>query len=95
MSRVESLEVLYSPKEIKVIQRFDERCAVCHLPFVTVHHILPRSAGKESDSIKNLAPLCAECHLKVHREGAYTWVERLQELVREHARISRRAGREI
>lgn len=94
MPRVESLEVLYSPEEIKVIRRFDERCVICHQPFVTVHHIIPRSAGRESKSIKNLAPLCGGCHLQIHREGAYTWVERLQTAIREQAQSVRRAKKD-
>jgi hypothetical protein len=36
-------------------------CAVCHQPFVEVHHIIPQEDGG-SDDLDNAAPLCARCH---------------------------------
>lgn len=44
----------------------NRRCACCGRPAEHVHHIIPRANTLLRWDIKNLIPLCAECHAKVH-----------------------------
>lgn len=37
------------------------KCAICHAPFVDVHHIVPESENGPND-LENAAALCAKCH---------------------------------
>ena len=57
--------------------------------YIQVHHIVPlsHSPGKrEVDPIKDLTPLCADCHVMLHRRrGELILVEDLQEIIRLHS----------
>lgn len=77
-----------SPKaRRKCIEYYGERCCVCGFGFfakygeigkgfIHVHHLVPLSAiGKEYevDSIKDLRPVCPNCHVIIHRrQPAYS-----------------------
>lgn len=46
-------------KEVRM--KSDVRCAVCHKPFVEIHHIVPQADGGD-DTFLNAVALCAYCH---------------------------------
>lgn len=54
-----------------VLELFRGRCCLNPVHLATeIHHIIPRSiCFGDPDKIENLAPLCTECHDKIHREG--------------------------
>jgi len=47
------------------VLRVEPACRVCGLPATEVDHIVRRAAGG-TDDIRNLMPVCADCHLKRH-----------------------------
>ena len=52
----------FSERTKKIVkQKACFRCAICHNPFVEIHHIIPREEGGH-DTEDNAAPLCAACH---------------------------------
>ena len=76
------MEGEWNDSEAAIIRRFRGRCIICLKRFATLHHIVPRSAGRKSKEagINNLIPLCARCHDQVHRTGTYKWRKRLEAL---------------
>ena len=66
----------------KILEYYSGRCllnpghsAVC------IHEIHPKSQRPATwNTFLNRVPLCAECHDKIHREGAGNWIERLEKL---------------
>lgn len=69
----------------EILAYFSYRCllnpghtAVC------VHEIIPRSQRPKTwMEFKNRVTLCAECHDKIHHDGASNWVEILTRLRKE------------
>lgn len=58
--------------------------------YIEVHHLIPVSqmgAGYAVDPIRDLAPLCANCHAMVHRDDPPLSLETLRELLK-HQRTS-------
>ena len=47
--------------KLEAKRRSHFRCCICRMPFIEVHHIIPKSK-RGGDNIKNAAPLCASCH---------------------------------
>lgn len=45
------------------------RCCICQLPLVVIHHIDENPANNDMD---NLAPLCPNCHAQAHNRGTLT-----------------------
>lgn len=81
------------------VAHYGARCAVCDFDFertygplgsgcVRVHHIVPPAmlvAGYRFDPVRDLRPICANCHYMIHRiEPAYT-IEQLRALLRRQA----------
>jgi len=64
-----------------VLKMFKGRCALNPKhPAEVIHHIIPRSVFfGNPDIIDNLAPLCRECHDKIHREGTKRYREILRQ----------------
>lgn len=46
-------------KEVRM--KSDGKCAICHKPFVEIHHIIPQ-AENGPDTMENAIALCAYCH---------------------------------
>lgn len=48
-----------------------ERCCVCGRPAVEIHHIIHGTKGNKalSEEYGLIAPLCRDCHNKVHHVG--------------------------
>lgn len=80
------------------IEHYGARCAVCDFDFeqaygplgqgcIRVHHIVPPArigAGYKLDAVRDLRPVCANCHYMIHRiEPAYG-IEQLRELLLRH-----------
>lgn len=62
-----------------VLLLFKGRCALNPSHKATViHHIIPRLTIENPHRIENLIPLCAECHVKIHREGTKKYRSILQ-----------------
>ena len=69
----------------EIFRRYDWICVVCRSQrSVVLHHIIYRSKGKRSEAMSNLAPLCIDCHERVHREGAKKWVPILKNRLSEY-----------
>ena len=52
----------------KVIRKEKPTCELCGKPSVHVHHIIPRARGNAVYfNERNLASLCAGCHMGFHR----------------------------
>lgn len=48
---------------------------------IAVHEIIPRSQKPKTwNELSNQVLLCNDCHVRIHREGARNWVERLTKL---------------
>lgn len=45
------------------------RCCVCQLPLIVIHHIDENPSNNEMD---NLAPLCPNCHTQAHSDSKLT-----------------------
>lgn len=45
------------------------RCVCCFGSLTEMHHIIGRRSHLLRWDIKNLVPLCRECHIKVHTKG--------------------------
>lgn len=45
------------------------RCVCCFSGLTEMHHIIGRRSHLLRWDIKNLVPLCRECHIKVHTKG--------------------------
>ena len=65
---------------VEVLKRFQFICCLCYGEAVAVHEIEPRSR-RPTDWWKwdNRAPLCAECHARVHEQGTRKWEQKLRE----------------
>jgi 5-methylcytosine-specific restriction enzyme A len=77
----------------KCIEHYGFSCVVCNFDFektygeigkafIHVHHVLPLSEVQESyvvDPIRDLRPVCANCHAMVHRVSPALSVKNLQE----------------
>ena len=59
------------PEEIKVevIARSNNRCCICQIPFVQLHHI---DGDPSNNSLDNIAPLCPNCHSQAHSNNRLT-----------------------
>jgi hypothetical protein len=59
------------PEGIKaeVLSRSNNRCCVCQVPFVQIHHI---DCDPTNNDMDNLAPLCPNCHSQVHSKSMLT-----------------------
>jgi len=80
----------------RCIEHYGARCAVCDFDFETVygafgrgcmriHHLVPAAQvapGYRLDPVRDLRPVCANCHYMLHRTEPPTSVERLRELLR-------------
>lgn len=61
--------------------------------FVHVHHLVPLAdvGERETDAVRDLVPLCPNCHAMVHQKDPPLSVEDLRELIRQH----RKGGADI
>ena len=60
---------------------FEEKYGELGKAFIHVHHVKPLADIKESyvvDPVKDLIPLCANCHAMVHRASPAISVEQLR-----------------
>ncbi|WP_082221648.1 HNH endonuclease [Herbaspirillum chlorophenolicum] len=83
----------------KCLDHYGYRCSVCSFDFeeeygalgkrfIHVHHLIPLAeVGREYevDPIRDLRPLCPNCHAMIHRGGTVRSIEKLQE-IRQEAR---------
>lgn len=79
----------------KCIDHYGYKCQVCNFDFeevygelgsnfIHVHHIIPLSTiGKEYqiDPIKDLIPVCPNCHSIIHRTKEYTSIDELKAIL--------------
>jgi hypothetical protein len=54
---------------LELLSRSNNRCCVCQIPFVVVHHL---DEDPSNNDIDNLAPLCPNCHSQTHSDGTMT-----------------------
>lgn len=62
---------------------FEETYGVLGAGYIEVHHIIPVSSLDESyliNPVKDLVPLCANCHAMVHRREPPYLVEELKDI---------------
>jgi len=78
------------------IQKYGARCSVCGFDFgekfgdigrgfIHVHHLVPLSTireGYEVDPIKDLRPICPNCHAMIHRKNPPYTIEELKTILR-------------
>lgn len=63
----------------KAFEEFGVFCILCQCPSKSLHHVKFRKDGGRG-VWRNLAPLCEECHKKVHRnELLAKWLQRERE----------------
>lgn len=81
------------------LRRWGVRCAVCSFDFKTaygelgngyihVHHLRPLSeigAAYELDPVRDLRPVCPNCHAMLHRRTPALDIETLQEILRQES----------
>lgn len=48
---------------LETLAKCNNRCCVCQIPFVVLHHIDENPSNNDPD---NLAPLCPNCHSQAH-----------------------------
>lgn len=79
------------------LRRWGTRCAVCSIDFkatygelgdgyIHVHHLRPLSevgAAYELDPVRDLRPVCPNCHAMLHRRIPALDIEALQEILRQ------------
>jgi 5-methylcytosine-specific restriction enzyme A len=61
--------------------RFEERYGALRAGFIHIHHVVPLSevgAGYELDPIKDLRPVCPNCHAMLHRQRPPVSIEALR-----------------
>jgi predicted HNH restriction endonuclease len=80
----------------KCIRQHGRTCVVCKVDmgdiygdigrgFVHVHHLNPvagRGGAYKLDAVKDLRPVCPNCHSMLHRENPPLTIEQLQDLIR-------------
>ena len=68
----------------ELMEKFKHRCALNPAHKAEVfHHIVPKSVlPKDMREIDNLIPICMNCHVLVHLEGAYTYRQQFQDKLR-------------
>ena len=80
----------------KCIEKYGYKCSVCTFDFekvygdfgkeyVHVHHLVPLSQiGKEYylDPVKDLRPVCPNCHAMIHRTQPALSIEQVKEIIR-------------
>ncbi len=55
--------------------------------FIHVHHLVPLAAShgqREIDPVRDLVPVCPNCHAMIHQVSPPMDIDRLRELLREH-----------
>jgi hypothetical protein len=59
------------PESLKreIIARSNNRCCICQVPFINIHHLDENPSNNHPD---NLAPLCPNCHNQAHQTGNMT-----------------------
>jgi len=81
-------------KEAK--EKLGTRCCVCKLNFeeryglhgkgfIEMHHLKPIKEGKRSSTIKDLVPVCSNCHRMLHKGFAILSIADLKRIVNENA----------
>lgn len=61
----------------KCLESKGEQCVECDAEDdIEVHHI---DGDRLNNQISNLAPLCADCHNKVHKGELESWTEKLKD----------------
>ena len=87
----------------KCISHWGANCSVCNFHFmlfygeigrgyIHVHHLKPLADIKEEyelDPIKDLRPVCPNCHAMLHRKNPALSIEEIKNLVSEYGRIDR------
>ena len=80
----------------KCIEHYGYKCSACEMNFeksysergrylIHVHHIIPLSSIGETyevDPIKDLRPICPNCHAVIHRTEPPCSIEELKELIK-------------
>ena len=74
------------------IQHYGCRCAVCGFDFgdvgkgfIEVHHVIPvheRGGEYEVNPIKDLRPLCSNCHSMIHRRNPVYSIDELKQMMK-------------
>ncbi|WP_212749472.1 HNH endonuclease [Acinetobacter bohemicus] len=55
--------------------------------YIHVHHIIPISKIRKNyqvDPIKDLIPLCANCHAMIHRTTPALSIDKLKEIIKQY-----------
>lgn len=82
----------------RCIAHYGTSCAVCGFSFgafygsnldgvIHVHHLTTDGIAREIDPIRDLRPVCANCHVTIHHNGSAVrplTIEKARELVRTH-----------
>jgi len=85
----------------KCIEHWGVRCMICGFSFedaygkigheyIHVHHIVPISTIKEEyiiDPIKDLIPLCANCHAIIHSNNPPFFVDEIRDIIERQRKI--------
>lgn len=91
----------------KCIERYGYKCAVCSFDFeeayggigeryIHVHHLISLSQIRKEyklDPIRDLRPICPNCHAIIHRTQPALSIEQLKQHMTERKRITRRSTR--
>jgi 5-methylcytosine-specific restriction enzyme A len=65
--------------------QFDERYGTLGIGFIHVHHVIPLSElgpDYKLDPIRDLRPVCPNCHAMLHRERPPLSIERLRDIIK-------------
>ena len=63
-----------------ILNTFRNRCVLCGHPARVPHEIVPKSQDPVGwRKFGNRVPLCVDCHVQVHADGASLWESKLRE----------------
>ncbi|EDN65255.1 HNH endonuclease [Beggiatoa sp. PS] len=82
------------------IEKYGHKCVVCSFDFekfygsigkkyIHVHHIIPLAEIKKEyqlDPLKDLVPLCPNCHAMIHRTQPTLTIQQLKEYLAENGK---------
>jgi hypothetical protein len=92
-------EVNYTIRNRKVVElakkEHGTECIVCGFDFgkvygfhgdgfIEVHHLFPIANGKRETTVKDLRPVCANCHRMLHRGATLLSIKKLQEIIKQN-----------
>jgi len=71
---------LWTAEELEIWRSLGYRCVICGKMGSTLHEIIPKSRTQHWQRPENRVVVCANCHFRIHHDGALVWKEALTSL---------------